>query len=91
MGQNIAFRIVICGRVQGVGFRYAAFKIASSLGLRGYIRNAPDGKVQGEVEGSSEAIQQFVAWCHDGPQLARVDEVIISEQPLKDYNDFKVR
>jgi acylphosphatase len=70
-------RVYVCisGRVQGVGFRYATREEALSLGLAGWVRNLPDGRVEAEFEGPKEVLEQMVAWCHSGPRLARVTHV----------------
>lgn len=66
------FRLVISGRVQGVGFRVSALRQARALGLRGWVRNLPDGRLELECEGDDDAVAQMEAWCRVGPGLARV-------------------
>jgi acylphosphatase len=68
-------RLVISGFVQGVGYRYSAHDEATSLGLRGWVRNRRDGTVEALVEGEDTAVASFVAWCQRGPRSARVDRV----------------
>jgi acylphosphatase len=68
-------RLVVSGRVQGVGFRYAALREARRLGLVGWARNTPDGQVEIVAEGPDDAVQAFVTWCHQGPPSARVTAV----------------
>jgi acylphosphatase len=70
--------IKIYGRVQGVGFRYAAEHEAHKLSVTASARNEPDGSVSIEVEGEKAALQKFVAWCHRGPWLAKVERVEVS-------------
>lgn len=65
-------RLLVSGRVQGVGFRYAAVTEARRLGLRGWARNAPDGTVEIVAEGDAASVRTLVAWCHEGPPSARV-------------------
>jgi acylphosphatase len=68
--------VVITGRVQGVGFRMSARAEALRLGLTGWVRNEPDGAaVRAVVEGEEGAVYRFLAWCKDGPPLARVTDV----------------
>ena len=69
------YRIWVEGRVQGVGFRMFAFRRARSLGLLGYVRNLPDGRVEAVVEGPDAAIEVFVRELKKGPRRARVDAV----------------
>jgi acylphosphatase len=67
--------IKIYGRVQGVGFRYAAYEGMKRLGLEGLRRNELDGSVYIEAEGDEAALKEFLAWCHKGPELAKVERV----------------
>jgi acylphosphatase len=61
--------------VQGVGFRWFARETAERLGVSGWVRNRPDGCVEGEAEGDADAVREFVALLKKGPSFARVDEV----------------
>jgi acylphosphatase len=66
----------IYGRVQGIGFRYAAKKKAEKLGVICAPRNEPDGSLHIEAEGeSAQALEKFIAWCHKGPWGAKVERV----------------
>jgi len=70
-----AFRVH--GRVQGVGFRWWTWRRASELGLRGLVRNLPDGTVEVVAAGPPDALDRLHALLHDGPPaaaVARVDE-----------------
>ncbi len=67
--------LVIHGRVQGVGFRYAAYRHAQSLGLGGWVRNRADGSVEAEMDGTRSSLEAFRAWCDEGPAYARVQSV----------------
>ena len=69
-------KITITGRVQGVGFRHAARDQARYMGIKGYVKNLPDGSVFIEAEGEDEAMALFVRWCRQGPPFARVEDVI---------------
>jgi acylphosphatase len=71
----------IFGQVQGVNFRYFARQRAQLLGLSGWIRNRPDGSVEAVVQGSEDAVREFVAWAHHGPSLARVERVEVTPEP----------
>lgn len=80
-------RGVVCGRVQGVGFRAWAAARAGKLRLNGWIRNRNDGRVEFFVEGQKERIGAFVKACERGPLLARVDRLEQScemMEPVKD-------
>jgi len=75
----VRVRIVVSGRVQGVGFRYATIAEARRLGLAGWARNVPDGSVEVVAEGEAAAVQALVAWCRHGPPSARVHHVAHAE------------
>jgi len=70
--------LVVVGRVQGVAFRARAVGEANRLGLSGWVRNRMDGTVEARAEGTPTAVKAFVAWCHEGPPAARVDEVRVT-------------
>jgi acylphosphatase len=68
-------RVIVSGRVQGVGFRYATMGRARSRDVAGHVRNLPDGTVEAVFEGAPDAVDALVAWCGRGPAGARVDDV----------------
>lgn len=72
-------RVVVTGRVQGVGFRFSTEGEADRLGLAGWVRNRPDGGVELEAEGPPDEVDELVAWLRTGPPGARVDDVVTSE------------
>ena len=74
-----ALRLVIRGRVQGVGFRDAAVQAAFELGVSGWVRNRREGHVEAQVQGEPAAVERFAVWCRRGPPLARVAEVELFE------------
>ena len=78
LGLMRAVRIVVSGRVQGVGFRAFVARRAHELGLGGWVRNRPDGSVEAEAAGPEPALRQFVMALRGGPAMARVSEA--SEQ-----------
>jgi acylphosphatase len=80
MGQRrVSLRIT--GRVQGVFFRESARQEAERLGVRGWVKNLPDGSVAALAEGEQDAVSGFVAWCRRGPPSARVVDVEVSDEP----------
>lgn len=84
--------IVVRGRVQGVGFRYATVSEARRLGLSGWARNASDGSVEIVAEGDAADVRALVAWCHQGPPAARVASVEErDESPGQPLGQFGVR
>jgi acylphosphatase len=76
---SIARRLVIAGRVQGVGFRYAFADEARGRGLGGWVRNRRDGCVEALVSGPAPAVEAMIAWARVGPPAARVSSVDIEE------------
>jgi acylphosphatase len=75
----IARRLVIAGRVQGVGFRYAFADEARMRGLGGWVRNRRDGRVEALVSGSVADVEAMIAWARVGPPAARVTSIDIEE------------
>ena len=75
----IARRLLIEGRVQGVGFRWSLHAEAQALGLRGCVRNRSDGSVEALICGEEEAVDALTVWAHRGPDTARVDRVICTD------------
>lgn len=71
----ITLRLRVSGRVQGVGYRMSLAGVAAQLGLLGWVRNRRDGTVEAMVQGSQAAIDDLLAWAHQGPPSARVDAV----------------
>lgn len=81
------------GLVQGVNFRYYTQKTARSLGLVGFVRNLPDGRVHAIVQGPEEAVRSFLEWARRGPPMARVDRMDVRELPEQggEFPDFEIR
>ena len=73
-------RLLISGRVQGVCFRAYTRDEARRLGLRGWVRNLPDGRVEAMAQGDPAKLRIFEAWCRQGPSHARVREVEVVEE-----------
>jgi acylphosphatase len=72
----------VSGRVQGVWFRESTRRRAEELGLVGWVRNLPDGRVEAFFEGASAAVEAAVAFVRHGPPLARVDDACVEEAPV---------
>ncbi len=70
----------IRGRVQGVFFRAYTRDAAETIGVTGWVRNLPDGRVEAVFEGSSEKVQKMIEWCYKGSPLSRVDEVEVLDE-----------
>ena len=75
MADQEARRWVIVGRVQGVGYRHFACQAAGALGVRGWIRNLPEGGVEVQAAGPPALLDRFVAELRRGPRGSRVEDV----------------
>ena len=91
VAMKINKRIKIKGKVQGVFFRKSTQEKARQLDITGWVENEPDGSVLTEMEGTTEAIAQMEQWLHQGPERARVEEVLVREGEVKGYRGFEVR
>jgi acylphosphatase len=91
MENNIRVRLIIEGRVQGVWFRESTRREASRLGVVGWVKNRPDGKVEVLAEGPEERVRNLVIWCHHGPASARVSRVRETEEAWRgEFSSFDV-
>jgi acylphosphatase len=81
-------RVVVTGRVQGVGFRWATLEEAERLGLSGSVRNEPDGTVRVEVEGDRSS--ELLEWLRHGPPHARVENIELRDIPETGESGFRV-
>ena len=86
------FEITVTGRVQGVGFRYFAKKLADQNHITGYVRNVSDRKVFIVAEGELEDLKTFADHMKIGPPMARVIDFTVSKSPFTgSYTDFVIR
>ena len=89
---GVSRRYLIGGCVQGVGFRFFTEAAAAREGLRGWVRNLPDGRVEIEVEGDAEAVERFERSVRRGPPGARVSHVQVdTAAPLPHQSGFSIR
>lgn len=65
-------------------------EMALRLGISGWVRNRRDGTVEMEAEGTEEAVEAFLAFCRTGPELARVEEVLVAHPPARGDVGFRV-
>jgi DNA ligase D-like protein (predicted 3'-phosphoesterase) len=86
-----AFRAVVSGTVQGVGFRDATVRRARELGVLGWVRNRDDGTVQVHAEGDAAALESFVAFLGRGPRGAHVDDVDLETVKAEGHEQFAMR
>ena len=86
----IALHVIVEGRVQGVGFRAYVEHEAKERGLRGWVRNRSDGRVEAVFSGEEEDVQSMIVACHRGPRMSLVREVKSEPHPLGDWRAFDV-
>lgn len=83
-------RLLIRGRVQGVGFRYSMVGAAARFRVTGWVRNRRDGSVEAVVQGTGEAVDAMIAWARRGPDAAIVENVEVSEAE-GEFSEFESR
>lgn len=85
-------RALVSGVVQGVGFRFSTEGEADRIGVAGFVRNLPDGRVEVEVEGEPHDVEKLLTWLRDGgPSSARVVSVEIDERDPTGASEFETR
>lgn len=88
--RTVARRLLIAGRVQGVGFREATVDAARAAGVVGWVRNRLDGTVEALVQGDPAAVDRVVDWCRHGPRIARVVQVdVAAAEPDPSLDGFR--
>ncbi len=84
--------LLITGRVQGVYFRHHTMEKAVELGLKGWVRNRMDGKVEAVFEGAPAQVNEMIDWCHTGPVHANVTGVQEAwEEPVGENGPFRIK
>jgi acylphosphatase len=91
-GDRERAHVYISGQVQGVFFRDSARERAEQLGLAGWVKNLPDGRVEAVFEGPPEKVREMIQWCEQGPSHATVEHVDAEfEESQGDVQGFEVR
>lgn len=92
MGQErVRVRVFADGLVQGVAYRFFAEKFAARLGLTGWVRNLPDGRVEVLAEGTESDVEAFLERLKEGPRLARIDSFDVRREPATgEFRDFRI-
>jgi acylphosphatase len=83
-------RLTIKGKVQGVFYRATAKDVADLTGVKGWVKNLPDNNVEITATAPEETLQKFISWCKQGPPKAMVDEVIVDELNVQEFNGFRI-
>ncbi|MCR4328563.1 MAG: acylphosphatase [Patescibacteria group bacterium] len=91
MEAPVSFCATISGKVQGVGFRYAVYREAKKLGVRGFIKNKKDGSVYLEAEGSSEVIKDFFQWCRSVQKNAQIENIEFASCAIRGFSGFEIQ
>ena len=86
----IARRYIVKGQVQGVGFRYFTHRVAQQLGVRGRVKNLPNGTGEVYAEGDEDPMEQFLTGIKKGPSLGLVKEVEVGEVEPEGLQDFSI-
>lgn len=85
--------LFVSGLVQGVGFRAAARREATRLGLHGWVKNTRDGRVEVVAEGGPAPLDSFIEWCKRGPVGSNVSQVDLLERAPAEkpaYSSFEI-
>lgn len=91
MTGTVRKRVTVEGRVQGVYFRATTRREATAMGLSGWVRNLPDGRVEAVFEGPPALVDAAVEWCRRGPERSDVTGVAVEEEPPEGLRGFSVR
>ena len=84
-------RVFVSGLVQDVWFRATTAKQALRAGVDGWVRNLADGRVEAVLEGSADAVNEVIAFCSRGPEMARVDRIEVVEEGPENLEGFQIR
>jgi len=83
--------IFITGRVQGVGFRHFTRKNADKIGITGWVKNLPDGRVEALFQGPEQKVNELIDRCKEGPISAYVKKIDVTKaKDAKDHDSFEV-
>ena len=85
-----AVRVRIKGLVHGVSFRSSMAQMAAGLGVRGWVRNLPDGSVEAFLEGDERNVKRVLDWARSGPPRARVDKLEVQAATPRNHRDFRI-
>jgi len=92
MSKRIRRRALVAGMVQGVAFRYYARSAARQIGVTGWVRNLPDGRVEALIEGEPETVDAMLAWLRKGSPASRVEKVTVHEESATgEFTDFDIQ
>lgn len=87
---EVCKRALVKGKVQGVWFRGATREQARKLGVTGWAKNLPDGRVEVLMCGSAEAVALLQQWLYEGPPMARVTDVEVTDDEWRNFSGFTI-
>jgi len=89
---KIRSMVTVKGLVQGVSYRYFTVQKAVQLNVAGWVKNLPNGDVQGCFEGEERDVLELIDWCRMGPSRAQVDRVLVDRMEFTgEFKEFHVR
>lgn len=89
--KKVRAHVAIDGRVQGVCFRLDTRRAALERGVKGWVRNLADGRVEAVLEGEESNVKSMLKWCNAGPRLARVSKVSVEWEPYSgEFDGFEI-
>lgn len=89
---NTAYKIIVQGMVQGVGYRWFTMQIAQKFNVKGYVANLINGDVEVFVQGDEAAVHEFISNLRQGPTFSQVTNLIINNVDFdQSLNQFKVK
>ena len=88
--ETVRAHVFVAGTVQGVGYRLSTLSAAKRLGLAGWVRNLPDGRVEATFEGEKATVEEAVYWCHQGSPYAKVKDVQVGYEAPEGLTDFQI-
>jgi len=89
---SAAAHLIARGRVQGVGFRFFAHRVARGRGITGWVKNLPDGSVEIHAEGEKQAMEEFISRIKEGPRFGSVSDIEqVWIEPTGRYTDLDIR
>jgi acylphosphatase len=92
MASKARAHVIIKGRVQGVYFRYATREEANMRGVKGWVRNMSDGRVEAVFEGDKDKVDEMIDYCHFGPSVAKVSSVEVRREDYTgEFKNFVIR
>ena len=89
--QKTCLRVLVSGRVQGVGYRYSTREKAIALNIAGWVRNLPDGRVEAMIQGEAHPIDSMMKWFYEGPPAAKVTGIKTEQQSPQAFETFEIR